>query len=93
MNETALGQQLDTDKTADRIKELLVQHLGVDPQHLTDQTMLEDDLGVDSLDCIEVAMALEEEFEILILDEDMEEVETVQDLVDLVVSEISEKAR
>ena len=91
MTQTLSGQDLDI---PGRVKNILYERLGADPKQIEDEhTHVVDDLGADSLDCIEIAMALEEAFEIEILDIDMEEVETVQDLIDLVTAELMEKAR
>lgn len=58
--------------TFDRIKRILVEHLGADPDRVTDTTMLTTDLGADSLDEAELVMALEEEFDIETTDDDAE---------------------
>ena len=69
----------------DRVKALLVEHLGIeDPDKVKPDAELIDDLGCDSLDGIELTMALEEEFNIEIQDADVGSVLTVSDIVKLV---------
>lgn len=72
-------------KTAvvDRAKKILVEHLGVEIEKITDDAHLYDDLGADSLDAIELTMAFEEEFGIEILDEEMEQSNTFGKIVAL----------
>lgn len=64
-----------------KIKRLLAEHLGAKEEELTLEARLIEDLGADSLDIVEIVMALEEEFEFDISDEDAEKFTTVQDLV------------
>ncbi len=66
----------------ERIKNLIVEELAVDPDEVTVEASFIDDLGADSLDVVELVMALEEEFDIEIPDEDAEKIETVQDAID-----------
>jgi len=61
----------------DKVKELIVDQLGVDPSKVTSDANFIDDLGADSLDTVELIMAFEEEFEIEIPDEDAENLTTV----------------
>jgi acyl carrier protein len=58
--------------------------LGVDEAQVTNEASFMDDLGADSLDTVELVMALEEEFEVEISDEDAEKIQTVQDAVDYI---------
>lgn len=67
--------------TAERVKKLLVEHLGVEAERVTDQAQLGDDLGCDSLDLIEVEMALEEEFGIDLADDSTFELGTTVEQV------------
>ncbi|NOX97472.1 MAG: acyl carrier protein [Nitrospirae bacterium] len=60
-----------------RIKEIIVEQLGVDANEVTPKASFIDDLGADSLDTVELVMALEEEFDIEIPDEDAEKITTV----------------
>ena len=75
--------------TYDRIKKIIVEQLEVGEDEVTPQASVAEDLGADSLDIVELIMALEEEFEIEIPDEDAEKFRTVQDAV----SYIEEKTK
>ena len=63
-------------------KEIIVEQLGVDAKQVTDGASFVDDLGADSLDTVELVMALEEKFSIEIPDEDAEKITTVSDAID-----------
>jgi acyl carrier protein len=65
-----------------RVKEIVAEQLGVDESQVTNEASFMDDLGADSLDTVELVMALEEEFDIEISDENAEKIQTVQDAVD-----------
>ena len=69
----------------DRIKQIVAEQLGVDEDQVTNEASFMDDLGADSLDTVELVMALEEEFDIEISDEDAEKIQTVQDAIDYIV--------
>lgn len=72
----------DTIRTADRVRALVAEHLGVPVENATDDAELSDDLGADSLDAIELSIALEEAFGIPeITDEEVERWTTVGDIV------------
>ncbi len=64
-----------------RVKEIVCEQLGVSDDEVTPQASFIDDLGADSLDIVELVMALEEEYEIEISDEDAEKIKTVQYVV------------
>ena len=68
-------------ETADRVKKIVVEHLGVDPEKVTEEASFIDDLGADSLDIVELVMAFEEEFRIEIPDDAAESIVTVGDAV------------
>ena len=70
--------------TQDRVIEIVVQQLGVDKDKVTPEASFVDDLGADSLDTVELVMALEEEFETEIPDEDAEKIKTIKDAIDYV---------
>jgi len=65
----------------ERVKQIIVEQLGVDDAEVTPNASFVDDLGADSLDTVELVMAFEEAFEIEIPDEDAEKIRTVQDAV------------
>jgi acyl carrier protein len=65
----------------ERVKQIVAEQLGVDDAQVTSEASFMDDLGADSLDTVELVMALEEEFDIEISDEDAEKILTVQDAV------------
>jgi len=67
--------------TFDKVKEIIVDQLGVDEADVTLEKSFIDDLGADSLDTVELVMAFEEEFGIEIPDEEAEKIKTVQDAV------------
>ena len=69
---------------ADRVKKIIVDQLGVEEDLVTPEASFVDDLGADSLDTVELVMALEEEFDIEISDEDAEKIQTVQDAIDYI---------
>ncbi|MFA7276271.1 MAG: acyl carrier protein [Pseudobdellovibrionaceae bacterium] len=73
---------------ADRVKKIVVEHLGVDMDKVTEGASFIDDLGADSLDTVELVMAFEEEFSIEIPDDAAEKIQTVGDAI----SFISQKA-
>ena len=66
---------------AERVKKIVVEHLGVDADKVTDNASFIDDLGADSLDTVELVMAFEEEFDIEIPDDAAEHIQTVGDAV------------
>lgn len=68
----------------DRVKEIIVDQLEVDEEAVTPEASFVDDLGADSLDIVELVMALEEEFGIEIPDEDAEKITTVGDAVEYI---------
>lgn len=72
----------------DKVKKIVVEQLGVSEEEVVLSASFTDDLGADSLDTVELVMALEEEFNIEIPDEDAEKIQTVQDVIDY----INEKA-
>lgn len=76
---------LTNDQVAEKVHKILQEFLGVDPATLKPETNLTEDLDTDSLDLIELTMALEEEFNIEILDDQAEKIKTIQDACDLVI--------
>ena len=65
----------------DKIKTIIAEQLGVKPEEVTTEASFVDDLGADSLDTVELIMALEEEFEIDIPDEDAGKIKTVGEII------------
>ena len=74
----------------EKVKEIIIDQLGVDANEITEDASFIDDLGADSLDTVELVMALEEEFETEIPDEDAEKITTVQQAIDFVTARQSE---
>jgi acyl carrier protein len=68
----------------EKVKQIVAEQLGVDEDQVTGDASFMDDLGADSLDTVELVMALEEEFDIEISDEDAEKIATVQDAIDYI---------
>ena len=69
---------------SDRVKKIVVEHLGVDEDKVVDNASFIDDLGADSLDTVELVMAFEEEFSIEIPDDAAETITTVQDAINFI---------
>lgn len=68
----------------ERVKSIIVEQLGVKPEQIVPDASLIDDLGADSLDTVELVMALEEEFETEIPDEEAEKIRTVGQITDYI---------
>lgn len=68
----------------ERVKKIVIEQLGAKEEDVTDKASFVDDLGADSLDTVELVMALEEEFETEIPDEEAEKITTVQQAVDYI---------
>ena len=71
---------------AERVKKIVVEHLGVDEAKVTDGAKFQDDLGADSLDQVELVMAFEEEFGCEIPDDLVDKIQTVQDAITYIES-------
>ncbi len=69
---------------AERVKKIVVEHLGVDETKVSDTASFIDDLGADSLDTVELVMAFEEEFGCEIPDDAAEKIVTVKDAIDFI---------
>ena len=72
--------------TLEKIKEIIIDKLGIDQNKITDDAKFIDDLGADSLDTVELIMQFEEEFEIEIPDEDAEKILSVKQALDYIES-------
>ncbi len=70
--------------TLERIRKIVIEHLDVDPEKVTEKASFIDDLGADSLDNVELVMAFEEEFDIEIPDDVAEHIQTVGDAAKLI---------
>jgi len=78
-------------EVAEKVKKIIVEHLGVDEAKVTEDASFIDDLGADSLDTVELVMALEEEFDAQISDQQAEKILTVGDAVRFIESHASNK--
>ena len=76
---------------ADRVREIIVEQLGVDAAAVTNNASFVDDLGADSLDTVELIMAFEEEFSIEIPDEEAEKLTSVGKSIEYLEKKLSEK--
>lgn len=74
----------------ERVKKIVVEQLGVKEEEVTNDKSFVDDLGADSLDTVELVMALEEEFGAEIKDEDAEKITTIQDAIDYIKDRATE---
>jgi acyl carrier protein len=72
----------------ERVKGIIMEQLGVDAEEVTPEASFVNDLGADSLDTVELVMALEEAFKIEISDEDAEKISTVADAVKYIESHV-----
>ena len=72
----------------ERVKKIIAEQLGVDEDDVVPEAKFVEDLGADSLDTVELVMALEEEFEIEIPDEDAEKIQTVSAAIDFVKEKV-----
>jgi len=72
----------------DRVKKIIVEQLGVEEDDVVPEAKFVEDLGADSLDTVELVMALEEEFEIEIPDEDAEKIQTVAAAIDFIKEKV-----
>lgn len=80
-----------TQSIAQKVKQIIVEQLGVDEAQVDDTASFQDDLGADSLDLVELVMAFEEAFELDIPDEDAEKIATVKDAVEYIQAKKGEK--
>ena len=73
----------------ERVKKIIIEQLDVAAEDVVPTASFVDDLGADSLDQVELIMAMEEEFNVSISDEDAEKIATVQDAIDYISSHVS----
>ena len=74
----------------ERVKKIIIEQLGVKEEEVKPEASFENDLGADSLDTVELVMALEEEFETEIPDEEAEKIRTIQAAIDYVTAHSEE---
>lgn len=84
---------MKTNEIETRVKKIVVEQLGVKEEEVTNDASFVDDLGADSLDTVELVMALEEEFETEIPDEDAEKIITIKDAVNYIVSRMEKETK
>jgi acyl carrier protein len=75
----------------DRVRKIVIEHLGVKEEDLKNNASFVDDLGADSLDTVELVMAFEEEFEMEIPDERAEKITTIQEAIDYIEANSDKK--
>ena len=80
---------MNSEEIFDNVKKIIIDQLGVQEASVTKEASFIDDLGADSLDIVELIMALEEEYDIEIPDEDAEKVSTVGDVVEYIKEHIA----
>lgn len=78
------------DNAEAKVKEIIINELGVDPEKVTHEASFVEDLGADSLDTVELVMAFEEEFGVDIPDEDAEQMRTVGDAITYIEQQAGE---
>lgn len=76
-----------------RVKKIVVEQLGVKEEEVSSESSFVDDLGADSLDTVELVMALEEEFETEIPDEEAEKMVTIKDAVDYIKNRMDKETK
>lgn len=79
------------EKIFNRVQKIVAQQLGVDESQVTKEVNFADDLGADSLDTVELVMAIEEEFCIEISDEDAEKIATLKQAIDFIESAVNKQ--
>jgi len=77
------------EETAEKVKSIIVEQLGVPPEDVNEEASFIEDLGADSLDIVELIMALEEEYDIEISDDDAEKIQAVGDAINYVAEHTS----
>lgn len=83
----------NTTEIESRVKKIVVEQLGVKEDEVTVDASFVDDLGADSLDTVELVMALEEEFETEIPDEDAEKIVTIKDAVNYIATRMGNETK
>ncbi len=78
----------DVEKITQRLKEIIAEQLGISEEEIVPEASFVDDLGADSLDLVELIMALEEVFGMEISDEEAEKIQTVQDAINYIAENV-----
>lgn len=73
----------------EKVKNIIVEQLGVEAETVTPEASFIDDLGADSLDIVELVMTMEEEFDLEIPDEDAEKIKTVNDVINYIKAKVN----
>ncbi len=81
------------DNTASKVKEIIINELGVDPEKVTTEASFVEDLGADSLDTVELVMEFEDEFDMSIPDEEAEKIQTVGAALDYILKIAQSKSK
>src|SRR3989440_12492711 len=82
---TPIGEKFMSDKPIEeKVKEIIVEQLGVNPEQVTPTASFIEDLGADSPDIVELVMAFEEDFSVEVPDEDAEKLQTVGDVINYI---------
>lgn len=81
----------DANNIQERVIALVAKGLGIEKENITSASSFVDDLGADSLDTVELVMAIEDEFSITIADDEAENIVTVQNVIDKIQSEVKSK--
>ena len=76
---------MNKNEVFEKVKAVILNELDVDAEKVTLQAKLKDDLGADSIDAVQIIMALEDEFEIKLEDDNLDKISTVEDIVDFIV--------
>lgn len=84
-----MAELTEKPKVAEKIRQIVSEQLGVDEAEITPKSSFVDDLGADSLDTVELVMALEEAFDLEIPDEDAEKIRTVQDAITYIEKKVT----
>lgn len=82
------GRIMSTEEILEKVVEIVTEKLGVDAEEVTLDSDLTEDLGADSLDLVDLVMALEDEFGVKVEDEDVENIATIGDIVNYISKEL-----
>ena len=92
MSENIPGDDMsETNNLQERVISLIAKQLGVEKENISPDASFVDDLGADSLDTVELVMAIEDEFSITIADDEAESIVTVQNAIDKIQAELTAK--